>query len=343
MATENTSFQTVLDALLGTGKDFPRRYLQNFSDMAPIELQTLLDVWPRVNTSRKLSLLEGLKKLAEGDTLVSFDDFARSILDDPEALVRIHAIRLLGECENVKLIPTYLDMLKNDVDTNVRAEVAAALSLFVDLGELEEISEELYREVEDALLASAASEDTKRIRRNALESLGYSSRAEVITLIDSAFHREDPEWKASALTAMGRSADTRWDDAVLTMLVSENETVRKAAVQSAGMLSLKSARMILLRMLAEGEEDDDITAAAIWSLSQIGGEDVRTFLEALLDQIEEEDEEQVGFLEESLENLAFTEDLDRFELMAFDPDDLDDLSEVDEDEEEVEAEEEEND
>jgi HEAT repeat protein len=335
MSTQTTSFQTVLDALLGTGKDFPRRHLQQFSDMAPIEIQTLLDVWPRVNTSRKLSLLEKLSALAETDTLVSFDDFARAILNDPEASVRIQAIRLLGECENVKLIPTYLDILKNDVDANVRAEVAGALNLFVDLGELEEISEEAYRQVEDALLESANSEDAKRIRRNALESLGYSSRAEVVTLIDSAFHREDPEWKASALTAMGRSADNRWDDAVLTMLVSENDTIRQAAVQSAGALSLKSARLILLRMLAEGEEDDDITAAAIWSLSQIGGEDVRTFLEALLDQTEEDDE-QVGFLEEALDNLSFTEDLDRFELMAFDPDDLEDLDEVDEDEEEEE-------
>ena len=332
MTTQTTSFQTVLDALLGTGKDFPRRYLQHFSDMAPIELQTLLEVWPRVNISRKLSLLEGLKKLAESDTLVNFDDFARAIIDDPEASVRIYVIRLLGECENIKLIPIYLDMLKNDADTNVRAEVAGALNLFVDLGELEKIPEEAYREVEDALLESANSEDSKRIRHNALESLGYSSRAEVVTLIDSAFHREDPEWKASALVAMGRSADTRWDDAILSALISENDTVREAAVQAAGMLSLKSARLILLRMLAEGEEDDDIIAAAIWSLSQIGGEDVRTFLEALLDQVEEEDEEQITFLEEALDNLAFTEDLDRFELMAFDPDDLEDLVEIDGDE-----------
>lgn len=337
MNTQTTSFQTVLDSLLGSGKDFPRRHLQQFSDMGPLELKTLLEVWPRVNTSRKLSLLEGLKNLAESDTLVNFDDFARAILNDPDASVRIQAIRLLGECESLKLIPTYIDMLKNDADINVRAEVAGALNLFVDLGELEEIPEESYREVEDALLESANSEDSKRIRRNALESLGYSSRAEVVTLIDSAFHREDPEWKASALVAMGRSADNRWDDAVLTSLVNDNESIRKAAVQAAGALSLKSARLILLRMLAEGEEDDDITAAAIWSLSQIGGEDVRTFLEALLDQTEE-NEELVGFLEEALDNLAFTEDLDRFELMAFDPDEMEDLNELDEDGEDDEEE-----
>ena len=71
-------------------------------------------------------------------------------------------------------------------------------------------------------------------------------------------------------------------------------------------------------MLGE-EEDADVLSAAIWSLSQIGGEDVRTYLENLLDALEEEDD-QIAFLEEALDNLAFTEDLDRFDLLAFDPD-----------------------
>ena len=100
-------------------------------------------------------------------------------------------------------------------------------------------------------------------------------------------------------------------------LVNENERIRRAAVQAAGALSLRSARPILLKLLGE-EEDDGILSAAIWSLSQIGGEDVRTYLENLLDQLEDDD--QIAFLEEALDNLAFTEDLERFDLLAFDPD-----------------------
>ena len=73
-----------------------------------------------------------------------------------------------------------------------------------------------------------------------------------------------------------------------------------------------------------------MTNAAIWSLSQIGGEDARTYIEALLDQTEDDDD-QIEFLEEALDNLSFTEDLDRFELMAIDPDaDLEELEEIDE-------------
>jgi len=154
-------------------------------------------------------------------------------------------------------------------------------------------------------------------------------------LIEAALKHKDSDWQASALTAIGRSVDERWEDEVLRALLDENEVIRKAAVEAAGNLSLRSARTVLLRMLAEGEEDDEIIAASIWSLSQIGGEDVRTFLEALLDKTEEaEDEDQIALLEEALDNLAFTEDLDRFELMAIDPDLLDGLEgDVGEDEE----------
>jgi HEAT repeat protein len=327
MNTDSISFQSVLDALTGPGKDFPRRYLQQFSDIEALELKTLLDVWPRVDLSRKLTLLEGLRSLAEEDTLVNFDDFSRAILNDPDPQVQIRAIRLLSECEDPKLASTFLDMLKSDKDINVRVEAAHALGLFVDLGELEEISESTYHMIEDALLATASGEDDGRVRRTALESLGYSSRLEVSTLIESSFHREDPAWQTSALVAMGRSADDRWEEHVLRSLVHVNDNVRRAAVEAAGELELKSARPVLLQMLGE-EEDDSVMSAVIWSLSQIGGEDVRTYLENLLDQTEDED--QIAYIEEALDNLAFTEDLERFDLLAFDPDaDLTDLDEDD--------------
>lgn len=332
MNTAPVTFQKVLEALRSEDKDFPRPYLQEFSDIGSDELRSLLDEWPRIKLGRKLTLLKALQSLADTDTLVSFDDLARALLTDSDANVRVHAIRLLDESEDTKLVPMYLDMLRNDSDVNVRAEAANALNLFVDLGELEKISEDTYREIEDALLASANGEDDLRVRRAALEALGYSSRSEVTTLIESAFHREDPNWRASALVAMGRSADDRWEDEVIGSLISDDDRVKRAAVQSAGELSLKSARPILIRLLEEGE-DEDVVSAAVWSLSQIGGEDARTYIETLLDQTE--DEEQIEFLEEALDNLAFTEDLDRFELLSVDPDaELEELEEIEEIEEE---------
>lgn len=325
MNTQPNPFQPVLDSLLDEKKDFPRKHLQQFSDLGDLELKTLLDVWSGVSLKRKLTLLEGLESLAEDDTLVNFEDLAKALLSDGESAVRARAIRLLRECEDAKLISMYIDFLKNDSDANTRAEAAVALGLFVALGEFEEIPEAFHHQTEDALLEAATGADDVKVRRRALESLGFSSRPEAQALIESAFQQDDPAWQASALFAMGRSADDRWDEQVVASLLSDNRSVREAAVEAAGQLAIKSASPILLKML-EDEEDDDVTSAVIWSLSQIGGEDARAYIETLLDQTE--DEEQIEFLEEALENLAFTEDLDRFDLLNFEPDfDLDDEDE----------------
>lgn len=331
MNTQPNPFQPVLDSLLDEKKDVPRKYLQQFSDLGALELKTLMDIWPRIELSRKLTLLEGLETLSENDTLVNFDDFAEALLSDADSSVRGRAIRLLHECEDTKLISMYIDILKTDSDVQTRAEAATALGIFVDLGELEEIPADLHQQAEEALLEVARGSDDVKVRRRALESLGYSARPEVATLIESAFQREDPAWQASALFAMARSADSRWDDQVVRSLISENRNVREAAVEAAGQLSIKTASPILLKLLEEEEEDDDVISAVIWSLSQIGGEDARTYIENLLDQTE--DEEQIEFLEEALENLAFTEDLDRFELLALDPAVLEDFDDEDEDDE----------
>jgi len=320
--TNQTSFQTVLNALLDTKKEFPHRYLTQFSDMAPLELDALQEVWPRVSLNRKLSLLEGLESLADEDTLVNFEDFARPLLNDPDGLVRIRALRLMSESEDSKLTPQLLTMLKADADLNVRVEAAHVLGFFVALGELEAMSQQAYDQIKAGLLESAKGEDDPHVRRQALESLGFSSDEDVIKLIEATLSKVDSEWRTSNLVAMGRSADDRWEEEVLRGLTDEDNRVRKAGVEAAGNLALKSARLPLLRLL-EDEDDDEVAGAAIWSLSQIGGEDVRPYLENLLDQTEDDD--QIEFLEEALDNLAFTEDLDRFDLMSFDPEELDDF------------------
>ena len=141
-------------------------------------------------------------------------------------------------------------------------------------------------------------------------------------LIESSYNRQDPDWQASAIFAMGRSNDERWTDHVLHMIVSDDSSVRLAAVQASGELALPLARPLLINLLEE-ETDDVIAGAAIWSLSQIGGEDARLYIQNLLDNVEDDD--QAAFLEEALDNLAFTEDRSILDLLAFDADEIDEL------------------
>lgn len=322
MNDELVPFQKVLDCLLDESKDIPHRYLTEFSDIIPASLQSLQETWPRIGLSRKLLLLDQLNALANEDTLVSFDDLGRALLRDDEPQVRIRAMRLLVECEDHRLVPIYIDLLTKDDNVAVRAEAASTLGIFVQLGEFEDIPEDVHHQIEDVLLGVLNGEDEPPVRRRTLEALGFSSRTEVPVLIESSFNRQDPDWTASAIFAMGRSSDRRWADHVLHSIVSDDSRIRLAAVQASGELALPLARPILLNLLEE-ELDDVIAGAAIWSLSQIGGEDVRLYLQNLLDNVEDDD--QAGFLEEALDNLAFTEDMAGFDLLAFDADDIDEV------------------
>jgi hypothetical protein len=304
-------------AELTEGAPLSRRTLHVFSDLDPASLEIVMQAWQGIPLKHKYVLLDALHELADENTLVSFDDLARRLLTDPDGQVRLRAVRLLDESDDPKLVAPFLGMLSNDEDAETRREVASALGRYVELGELEEIPTAVLRDVEDALLAKVSGDDRAVIRRSALESLGYSSRPEVATLIQSSFSRENPDWQASALVAMGASSDERWEEPVLARILDENTTVRLAAVEAAGELRLASARTLLLQVLEE-EDPDEVSSAAIWSLSQLGGEDARVYIQNLLDLAEDDHDAQ--FLEDALENLEFTDELNRFDLMSVESD-----------------------
>jgi HEAT repeat protein len=312
------SFPRVLDALQDSSTAFPHQYLKNFSDLAPDDIKALMAVWGQVPTSRKHQLVRDLEKLCADDTLVSMDAFGRAMLDDPDDQVRLYAIRMQWESNDPHLAAVLIRIMQEDSSEEVRGEAASVLGGYVYQGELEEISLRLLKEVEDALLATALQEEHRISKRFAMEALGYSSRPEVAAIIKNAYGQHNPQWVASALFAMGRSADPdQWQDDVLYALDHDNPDIRLAAVQAAGELSLESARITLLATL-DTEENEEIYRAIIWSLSQIGGEDVQIVLYNLVDATQDDD--LAEFIEEALENLTFTEDLERYDLLAFDPD-----------------------
>lgn len=325
------TFQSILDHLLDSKKDIPQSHLRHYSDLDPKSLRLFLDIWPRVTPDRKLLLLDHLVAHLEADTLVSYEDIGRELLNDAEGEVRARAISLLAESDDPKIVQPLLDIFLKDSVLAPRIEAANLLGEFVLLGELEELNEALQHEIEDALISVIRSDENPTLRRHALEALGYSSREETINILESDYQREDPIWVASALHAMGRSHDNRWNDSVVSKLLDSDPRIRFAAAVAAGELNIEEAAPIMLQMLEDEEEDDDVVSAAIWSLSQIGGEDARAYLINLLEQTEDED--AIEFLESAIENLDFNEELNSFDLLSLgddeelDEDDLDDEDE----------------
>ena len=324
------TIQTVLEHLLDSKKDIPQNHLSFYSDLDPKSLQLFVDVWPRVKPNRKLLLLDELLSHLDSDTLVSYEDIGRSLLTDADGQIRARALGLLAESNDPKLVPTLIDIYLNDVDLAPRLAATDLLGEFILLGELEELDEDLKTKAEDALISVMRSEENPVLQKHTLESIGYSSRDEAASIIESSFERADPTWTASSLLAMGRSHDNRWDDDVVSKLLDPDPRIRFAAVEAAGELSIQEAGPIILQMLEDEEEDDDVLTAAIWSLSQIGGEDARVYLLNMAENAEDED--LVEYLEDALENLDFNDEIDKFDLLTLDEDDLEDLNEVEEDE-----------
>ena len=322
------SFQNVLDHLSESKKDIPQSHLKFYSDLDPTSLKLFLDMWPRVQPTRKLVLLDQLLSHLDSDTIVSYEEIGRALLNDPDGEVRAHAIRLLVESDDPKLAGKLVDILLHDSELSPRMEAVQLLGEFVLLGELDKVNESLQRKMEDALITVVRSEEDSTLRKRALEALSFSSRTEIAALIESAFERVDPAWIASALRAMGRSHDERWNGNVISMLLDEDPIIKFAAVEAAGQLTIEESVPILLQIVDDEEEPEEVATACIWALSQIGGDDARTYLVALLDQTE--DEELAEFLEDAIENLNFTEEMNKFDLLTLDEED-DDV-EPDEDE-----------
>jgi HEAT repeat protein len=298
-------FTKLIAALLDETTPFHPRYLNRLSDLEPADTALLADAWPKVSLRRREALLEDLAEIHLADDVLWFEEVARLAIKDNEPSVRSRAIQILREYELVDLLPVFVDIAKHDVDADVRASAVAALATYIYMGEVEAISLTKLKQVEECLLGLLSSSDTTLVHRRALEALGFSSRKEVASLIEKAYASHDIDWLISALFAMGRSANSRWNQKVLKMLTHQQPTVRAEAASSAGELEISEAIPMLMELLED--PDSDVRMAAIWSLSQVGGEGVRQALENLLEITEDEDE--ANQIDNALENLDFTEEM----------------------------------
>ena len=316
------TFNEIKAALLDRSTPFPAQMLYFFSDITRDDLRALEKVWPKVWTERRRGLLEDMENLAEADTILFFDHVAAMCLDDEDPIARATAIRLLWQSEDEKLVPKLLQRMVEDPESIVRAAAATGLGIFVYQGEMEEISAETFETVLDTLIKTHLGNDDRLVRRRALESLGYVSHPDMPGYIQQAYDTNDEEWLQSALCAMGRSYDQRWAKAVLRMFDHPDSLVRYEAVRAAGELEMSAARDYLFDLIEEGTDDENLYFAAIWALSKIGGHGVRKLIENSIEDAE--DDEEVMFLEEALENLDFTEQTNMFDMMVIEEDDLED-------------------
>jgi len=320
------AFATVIARLRDTSAPVPTASLYHLSDLAPNEQATLEAAWLEMSTERRQAILQDLHEISEANFEVSFDSVFRLALDDDSPEVRAVAIRALWESEDPTLMAPFINFMLHDTDPLVRAAAASALGRYVYLGELEEIPQAQMQRVESALLDVIHGDDELEVRRRALEALAFSSRPEVSELISEAYQSDEAQMRVSAIFAMGRTADAEWEPQVRTELESPEPEMRFEAARAAGELELTDLGPRLAELV--NDPDQQVSEAAIWSLGQVGGDFARETLTQLLEQAPDDDTHD--FIEEALDNLDYTDEVQAFSLLDIEPGEIDDLD-LDED------------
>ncbi len=303
-------FNVVLERLRDLEQPVAMASLYHLSDLAGADLAALERTWADLPTERRQSILQDLNEIGEANFEVTFEAVFRLGLDDEDPEVRATAIRALWESEDPTLIAPLIDFLNTDVDVHVRAAAASALGRFVYLGEIEELPEQQARRVEDALLAVIGGAEALEVQRRAIEAVAYAVRPEITPLIKAAYASTEPLLRISAVFAMGRTAEAQWAPQVLAELKSDEPEMRFEAARAAGELELGQAAGELAHLT--GDPDTQVKEAAIWSLGQIGGDFARDTLKRLLKRTTDEDDHD--FIEEAIENLAFSDEVRAFSM-----------------------------
>jgi len=309
----NYSIDDVIEELLDEDTPFHPSNLDKLSDLVGEDLNQFKKAWPDIPHWRRQALLEDLEKLFEDDTLLSFENICRVALCDRNPQIRFIALRCLQEYDVKDLVPEFIRMLNEDSDEELRALAASTLGKYIYLGELEALSKHKLRKIEDSLLRIIKSNETSLIQRHALESLGFSTNDEVPNYINSAFDSDQISWIISALIAMGRSCDSRWEVKVRSAITHQSFEIRKEAIRTAGELELVNVRPVLLEFL--DDSDIEIRMAAVWALSKIGGSSIRGILENLIEK--SSTEKEIDIIENALENLVFDQSLGNFDISDF--------------------------
>lgn len=284
------------------GEDSPSASsLKSLSDLSSEDRAALRELWPHFPPHRRLDIVSRLGTLCEDNIDLDFRYAFLIALDDADPDVRRAAIDGLFEDNSKLFLGRLLSILRSDTDDEVRETAARALSRFTYLAQCNKLNAPTADLRSSLLLIARNSDEDMDVRRRALEALGYFHEdKEVQTLVSEAYHRGGNEAE-SALFAMGRSMDTRWQPTILSELNNSSPAMRYEAAHAAGEMQLEDALPDLIRMM--DDPDLEVRLSVAWALGQIGG---KPAAEALAHALKSENRAMRDAAEEALQELAFS-------------------------------------
>ncbi len=290
--------------------------LYTLSRLETAKLAFLRTQWPDIPLKRRQAILRTLVEISESNFEVDFSAVFKLGLGDEDETIRADSISGLWENETPRFMRRLLTLLDQDPSSRVRATAATALGRFIYLGEIEKFAAEQADLAKTGLLACIHREgEPIEVRRRAIEAVAYINEPPIQRLIEAAYYDEAEEMQISAIFAMGRSADGRWQKNVITELDNPSPAVRFEAARACGELESSQAVPSLVELL-NNDPDVEVQQMVIWALGHIGGQAARQTLE---DCLESENEAIVTAATDALEELNILGD--SLELFDFDDDD----------------------
>ena len=282
------------------------------SDLASINREDLAEfkqMWPTIETEKRLRIISRLLELAEDNFELVFDGIFKNCLDDPDPDVRSKAIEGLWENDEPSLINLFLNLLNHDASYKVQTAAATALGRFATLAEHQKLHTGYASKIYQALLSTI--KDNNRpveVRRRALEAIAPMSSPEVERVIGKAYQSDDTRLKISAIYAMGKSCNPAWLPILLEELNSPDAGIRYEAAGACGELGEEETVAHLCELVED--RDIEVQMVTIRALSKIGGTEAKNCLEQCLDDgnevIQQAAEQALSDLNEGEEPLPFS-------------------------------------
>jgi HEAT repeat protein len=296
----SVKIEQALEVLLNLDVPLSAKMLYNLSDLEGADRDRLYQEWGTIPLERRRKLLHRVAEVSETNFDMDFSALTRLALTDLDAELREAAVEASWTDESPEMLNRLLPMASIDLSVSVRAAATSALGRFIELGEHGKFDRQLARQAENLAIRLYRSEKNDiEIRRRALEALSNCSRPEVLPMIEEAYRHNDSRMQASAVYAMGRTCDERWESTVMKELGSRDALMRYEATRAAGELTLENALPYLAQSL--DEPDREIMEMTVWALGEIGGGEAQRLLRQKADEAEKDgDEELSEAIEEAL-------------------------------------------
>jgi HEAT repeat protein len=267
-----------------------------------------------MNVEDRRSLLTELGEASEANFELNYRELGFLGLDDGDGSVREVAINLLWEDETLELMSRLIEVSHTDESARVRAAALSELGRFILLCEYEEIPLSEAVRAQDTAIDILNNENEEIIvRRRALEAISNSSHNIVPVAVLEAYNSGDRLMQISSIFAMGRTCDKRWRDIVMKEIRSSDPEIVYEATRAAGELEITEAIPVLGQLAVD--RDRDIQQLAVWSLGEIGGRESLRILNALAEDSEEaDDEDLLEAVEDAISNASLSGDFLDFDI-----------------------------